>query len=245
MENHKPYLEGFIFLILLQPEIQEGMDYGKPRKGHPEGKVFYHTLEIIEKINGLGDTTETIFKLYILAIIHDSLKFKVDCQKPKIGENDHGMIARRFAEKFISDETFLSIIELHDRFYYLWRRFSRNGIFEQEEFKQTMNRVKDEMNIFLKFVLIDGATGDKSSEPRRWFLNKLVEMGYIHFSCGKETNQHSIESLLDFYLYNPQHFNNCLCRALYIFPIDRFLYYATIKCYFTYISQKIYFFMFS
>ncbi len=178
MKNCELFPERFIFLILSQPEIQKGMDYGEPRKGHPEGKVFYHILEIIGGINELDDTPETTFKLYVLAIIHDSFKFKVDRQKPKIGKNSHGMIARRFAEKFISDETFLSIIELHDECCYLWRKFIKDRTFEQEKFRQTTDRVKSEMDLYLKLVLIDGATGDKSLDKVRWFCNKLVEMGY-------------------------------------------------------------------
>lgn len=178
-------LERFIFLIFSQPEIQKGMDYGKSRKGHPEGKVFYHVLEIVERINELGDTPEITFKLYVLAVMHDSFKFKVDRRKPKIGENSHGMIARKFAERFISDETFLSMIELHDEYYHLWRKFAKKGIFEREKFRKMMDRVKGELDTFLKFVFIDGTTGDKSLEPRKWFYNKLVEMGYIRFPCEK------------------------------------------------------------
>jgi hypothetical protein len=41
-------------------------------------------------------------KLRIIAIIHDTFKYKVDRSKPKEGENHHGMLARRFAEKFIT-----------------------------------------------------------------------------------------------------------------------------------------------
>lgn len=168
--------------ILSKREIQEGLEYGKLRRGHPEGKVRFHVLEILEMINGLYGLVpkKVIGELRLIALIHDSLKHKVDRSKPKVGENNHGMLARRFAEQFPEfDKTFLSIIELHDTPYYTWRKFKKNGIFPEDDFKQKVYSVKQKLELFLMFALLDASTGDKQPEQKELFCEKLVELGYI------------------------------------------------------------------
>lgn len=174
-----PEFERLIFLILSQPEIQEGFEYGVPRPGHPEGKVGNHIAEIINRINNLNDPVDVIFKLYLLAIVHDSLKYQVNRKKPKTGENNHGMRARRFLERFISDENLLNILELHDAYYYQWKKFNDTGFFSEGEFKKMADRLNGGMELFMKFAFIDGTTGNKSIEPRIWLYNRLVEFGYL------------------------------------------------------------------
>lgn len=168
-----------IFLILSQPEIQEGFEYGVPRPGHPEGKVGNHIIEIIDRINKLNDSADVIFKLYLLAIVHDSLKYQVNRKKPKTGENNHGMRARRFLERFISDENLLNILELHDTYYYQWKKFNDTGFFSEGEFKKMADRLNGGMELFMKFAFIDGTTGNKSIEPRIWLYNRLADFGYL------------------------------------------------------------------
>lgn len=171
--------ERLIFLILSQPEIQEGFDYGKPRPGHPEGEVWKHILEIIGRINMLNDSRETTFKLYIIAAVHDSMKYQVKRHKPKIGINNHGMLARKFLERFVIDENLLNIIELHDAYYYQWKKFNDTGFFSEKTFRKMADRLKGDMELFVKFALIDGTTGNKSMEPREWLHKKLLKFGYL------------------------------------------------------------------
>lgn len=180
-EFTKPNLvfERLIFLIVSQPEIREGFGYGVPRRGHPEGTVLNHVMEIIRRINKLNESADVIFKLYLLAIVHDSLKYQVNRKKPKTGENNHGMRARRFLEKFISDENLLNIIELHDGYYYQWKKFNDIGFFSEKEFRKMADRLKGEMDLFMKFAFIDGTTGKKRVEPRIWLYDRLMEFGYL------------------------------------------------------------------
>ncbi len=177
----KPNLEfeRLIFLILSQPEIHEGFEYGVPRPGHPEGKVGNHIIEIINRVNKLNDPADVIFKLYLLATVHDSLKYQVNRKKPKTGENNHGMRARRFLERFISDENLLTIVELHDAYYYQWKKFNDTGFFSEGEFKKMADRLNGGMELFMRFAFIDGTTGNKSIEPRIWLYNRLMEFGYL------------------------------------------------------------------
>lgn len=165
--------------ILQDPEIQQGLKYGKPRDGHPEGSVENHIIEILERVDLRHDPPDETDKLRFAAIVHDAFQFKVDRRKPKIGENNHGMLARKFAERYISDKVLLDIIELHDAYYYMWIKFEKKGIFSEEEFRKLADRTKDGLRLYLEFMFIDGTTGDKKIEPRIWFYNKLIELGYL------------------------------------------------------------------
>ncbi len=59
--------------------------------------------------------------------MHDSLKSEVDNWRRRVGENHHAMRARRFAERYTTDERLLAAIELHDRPYHVWKRVQRTG----------------------------------------------------------------------------------------------------------------------
>ena len=45
--------------IIANPDFVTGVEYGKPRSGHPEGKVLYHIKEVLENIDKwYGDDEE-------------------------------------------------------------------------------------------------------------------------------------------------------------------------------------------
>ena len=107
--------------------LQEGLAWGKPRRGHPEGSVGAHVADLLATIERWGETGKRREELRFLALVHDSLKNRVSNWRPKTGENHHAMRARRFAERYVDDERLLATIELHDRPYDLWRKMRRRG----------------------------------------------------------------------------------------------------------------------
>lgn len=174
--------------ILSSAEIQQGLKYGQQRKGHLEGKVKNHVLELLGKVEKIhGKVAEkTICKLRFMIFLHDSLKYKVDRSKPKTGENNHGMLARRFAEKLISNEIMLSLIELHDLPYYTWQ-----GRVSDENFKQKIKRIQPELELFIQFIMLDTSTGDKDPQQRILFYEKLLAFGFIE----KEKLEYMIKNI--------------------------------------------------
>ncbi len=110
--------------------------------------------------------------------MHDSLKFQVEDGRPKTGENDHAMRARRLAERYTDDERLLAIIEEHDRPYRMWRRLRRTGRLDEEAFEKMLERVKDPP-LFLRFVELDGSTEGKNPEPVAWFKDELRRRGVV------------------------------------------------------------------
>ena len=161
------------------PELLGGLAWGSPRPGHPEGSVGRHVSELLSAVDAWGETGDRRAELRFLALVHDSLKRRVDQGRPKIGENHHAMRARRFAERYTNDERLLSVIELHDRSYALWRRLDRTGELQEEEFQRMLDAIPDPA-LFLRFVELDGSTAGKRPEPLAWLRAELERRGVMH-----------------------------------------------------------------
>ena len=154
------------------PELLAGWAWGQPRRGHPEGRVGAHVGHLLETIDAWGEPEPLRSELRFLALVHDSLKNRVRNTLPKAGENHHAMRARRFAERYTSDERLLTTIELHDRPYSLWRRMRRTGRAQDEALDEMLTRIPDP-RLFLRFVELDGSTEGKRPEPVEWLRDAL------------------------------------------------------------------------
>ena len=100
---------------------QQGVVWGEPRPGHSQGQVKYHIAEVLANIDRLARTDAERRDLRLIALIHDTFKYRVDLTKPRVGYNHHAMLARQFAERYLDDTAILDIIELHDEAFNAWR----------------------------------------------------------------------------------------------------------------------------
>jgi hypothetical protein len=158
--------------LIADPGLREGLAWGKPRSGHPEGSVGAHVADLLETVDRWGETGERRAELRFLAIVHDAMKYRVRDWLPKVGENHHAMRARRFAERYTSDERLLATIEQHDRPYALWRKLQRTGRLDELGMRRMLERIPDR-DLFLRFVELDGSTEGKNAEPVEWLKRKL------------------------------------------------------------------------
>jgi hypothetical protein len=158
------------------PALQEGLAWGEPRRGHPEGSVGAHVADLLETIERWGETGRRREELRFLALVHDSLKNKVQSWRPKTGENHHAMRARRFAERYVDEERLLATIEQHDRPYSLWRKMRRSGRLDEHALSEMLDRIPD-LDLFVRFVELDGSTEGKNHEPIRWLKAELAQRG--------------------------------------------------------------------
>lgn len=154
------------------PEIQEGMEWGKPRDGHPEGTVSEHVADLLRTIDGWREPGPRRSELRLLALLHDSQKNKVQQWRPKTGENHHAMRARRLAERYTDDERLLATIEHHDRPYAIWRRAQRTGRAQDEQLDEMLAEIPDP-GLFMRFVELDGSPQGKNPEPIAWLRDEL------------------------------------------------------------------------
>jgi hypothetical protein len=128
--------------------------------------------DLLEMVDSWGETGRRRAELRFLALVHDAMKFRVREWLPKVGENHHATRARRFAERYTSDERLLATIEQHDRPYALWRKLQRTGRLDERGFRQMLDRVPDR-DLFMRFVELDGSTDGKDPEPIGWLREEL------------------------------------------------------------------------
>ena len=162
--------------LAADPTLRNGLAWGQPRRGHPEGTVEAHVGELLRMIDEWGEQGARRMELRFLALVHDALKWRVDEGLPKTGENHHAMRARRFAERYTSDERLLASVELHDRPYAIWRRMRRSGKDPEEALEAMLDRLPD-LPLFLRFVEVDSSTEGKDPAPLEWFKGELARRG--------------------------------------------------------------------
>lgn len=161
--------------IVSKKDFVTGVMWGKPRQGHPEGKVLFHIGHVLKNID-LYSNSENRLKLRLIALIHDTFKYKVDIKTPKDKENNHAVFAHKFAEKYITDKDVLKVILLHDEAYNSWCEGNNAGNWEAAKQRaiQLIAKLSSSINIYLLFYQCDNETGNKNAECFTWFLNLVM-----------------------------------------------------------------------
>ena len=163
--------------IVGNADFVSGAMHGKPRSGHPEGQVIYHIKEVLENIDKFNGDDEDRKDLRIIAILHDTFKYKVNQNLPKTGQNHHGWIARKFAEKFPISPDVLQVIERHDDAYNAWSAGGRRGDWYKANARANLLiqglLIEGILDLYVKFYRCDNATGDKEQENYEWFINLI------------------------------------------------------------------------
>jgi hypothetical protein len=158
--------------ICADPGWREGAEWGEPRPGHPEGAVKHHISEVLANVDGYTTGPRQRARLRVVALTHDTFKHLVDIKQPRTGENHHGMIARRFTERFVTDdEGMLAIIELHDEAFNSYSKGARDGSWPKAEARaqRLLDRLGPELDDYLVFFRCDNETGSKAPDSLVWF----------------------------------------------------------------------------
>lgn len=161
--------------IIDDPEWQEGAAWGEPRPGHPEGAVVVHVEEVLRNVDGVALDREDRERLRFVALVHDTFKHRVDPSRPRIGENHHAVIARRFAERYTNDAELLDVIELHDEAFNSWVKGARGGKWDaaEERANRLLDRLGPSADFYLRFYRADNGTASKDQEPFDWFARLM------------------------------------------------------------------------
>lgn len=158
---------------------QQGALWGIPRSGHREGQVRYHIAEVLANVDRLARTDEERCALRLMALIHDSFKYRVDPSKPRRGTNHHAVLARRFAERYLDDPAILEVLELHDEAFNSWRMGALKGRWNEAEARVTrlVARLGTSLPLYLLFFRADSQTGSKERDSLIWFEQFLQRQG--------------------------------------------------------------------
>jgi HD domain len=165
--------------ICADTEWKKGAVWGKPRPGHSEGLVMYHIAEVLANIDRLATTDEERRRLRLIALIHDTFKYRVDVSRPKSGANHHAVIARRFAQRYLDEQAVLEIIELHDEAFNSWRLGALKGRWKEAEERASrlVARLGSSLPLYVRFYRADNATGSKEEDSLIWFEQFLRKRG--------------------------------------------------------------------
>ncbi len=173
MESQLPFtleneLEG---RIAADSQWQEGVQWGKPRHGHPEGTVKAHIATVLNNVDRFYAESPERHDLRLIALVHDTFKHQVDADRSRTGENHHAMRARRFAEQYIKDEPVLEVIELHDEAYNAWQKGNRDGKWDRarERAAVLIERLGDTLSLYVAFYHCDNTTEGKQPDCLEWF----------------------------------------------------------------------------
>lgn len=151
--------------VLSSQEFKQCRDYGRVRKGHPEGTVGKHVEHILDYIETHFKSDPDYGSLRLLAMLHDIGKFE-GAARP------HAKLSRDIAKKFIDDEGFLNLVLLHDKPYHFWTKFKKHGTVDRKLFYEIFNPLN--WRLLIKFRYCDNC--DRSQEPSHWFENTCKEI---------------------------------------------------------------------
>jgi hypothetical protein len=167
--------------LLTRDEFITGLLWGMPRYGHPEGKVAYHIMEVYQNIDFLNISSEDRIVQRLIALVHDTFKYKEDRSTPRDWSKHHGVLARKFIEKDLVAPYIYNIIELHDEAFYAWRAevIEKNMVESVRRLNRIDEALGDHLDKYLHFYMCDTLTGDKLRTPVKWVYDKAVELKWI------------------------------------------------------------------
>lgn len=161
-------------------EFRLGLFWGKPRYGHPEGKVIFHIREILDNIELLNVAPSIRSQLRLIAFVHDTFKY---LEEKSDWAKHHAFLARQFIEKHSKDTSVLDVIELHDEAYYSWRHLFVYNQPEigQERLTKLLARLQDNLQLYYLFFKCDTRTGDKNQAPLIWVESSFANIEILDF----------------------------------------------------------------
>lgn len=158
--------------LLKDPDFIKGLFWGKPRFGHPEGKVIFHIAEVLENVDKVNADPKVRTNLRLITFIHDTFKYLEDKSSyPRDWSKHHAVFARKFAEKYLTEKYLLDIIELHDEAYYAWRleKLYNKPTESKTRLSKLLSKIEPHVQLYYLFFKCDTQTGDKIQASVKWF----------------------------------------------------------------------------
>lgn len=158
-------------MIAADPQWSAGIAWGRPRAGHPEGRVVWHIREVLGNIDDYCAGAPDRARLRLIALTHDTFKYQAARGAPGRARPTHGWLARQFAQRYIADTGVLEVIELHDEAYKIWRALQADCDLSAAERRARglLARLGAHQALYMAFYNCDCRSGDKSIRHYQWF----------------------------------------------------------------------------
>lgn len=169
MENYEQILKQ----IQSDDTYQTNLDWGQPRAGHPEGSIRQHIRDLDSNLDLLKPrlSDDEYWKLRILIHTHDTFKPDAQAGVAIINPKSHASLAREFLGNYTDDEELLMTVQYHDEPFAQWRKY-RYGGDHSDRLQQLLDTITN-WDLFLVFLIVDGCTSGKSTEPLEWFFGEV------------------------------------------------------------------------
>ena len=158
--------------IAAAPEWQQGVEWGTPRRGHPEGAVKHHIADVLANADREAADDEERRRLRLAALVHDSFKYRAAEGTAPVGSaGHHGSHAARFLERFVDDPELVEVVRWHDEAFAAWFGLNRRGdrLRAERRALALAERLGPSLPLYLKFFRADNGTRGKSREAVDWF----------------------------------------------------------------------------
>ncbi len=150
------------------PRLLEGLAWGRPRKGHPEGAVGNHVADLLTTIDAWGETGGRRSDLRFIALVHDGFKYAVSAAPPQDSARTTTRCARAASPRTTRARSGCSPRSSSTTGpYHLWRRKRRTGHVPAHRLDAMLARIPD-LPLFVRFVELDGSTEGKRPDPIEW-----------------------------------------------------------------------------
>jgi hypothetical protein len=158
--------------IAADPAWQEGVEWGKPRRGHPEGAVKHHIADVLANVDGEATSAGERRRLRLAALVHDTFKYRAPEASARVGsERHHGSQAAAFLHRLVDDEELVLVVRWHDEAFAAWLGQVKGGDPRRAEERACAlaERLGGALPLYLRFFRADNATEGKSPQAVRWF----------------------------------------------------------------------------
>jgi hypothetical protein len=156
--------------IAADPDWREGIEWGKPRRGHPEGAVKFHVADVLENVEREATSREERRRLRLAALVHDTFKYRAPEASARVGSGDHhGSHAARFLARFVDDDELLELVRWHDEAFAAWLGVRRDRRRAEQRVCALVERLGESLPLYLRFFRADNSTEGKSPESVEWF----------------------------------------------------------------------------
>ena len=160
--------------IAADPEWREGIEWGTPRRGHPEGAVKTHIADVLANVDREAASPDERRRLRLAALVHDSFKYRAPESSASVGgDAHHGSHAARFLERFVDDPDLVEVVRWHDEAFAAWMGRRRNPVRAEARVRALARQLGPALPLYRRFFRADNATGDKSPKSVEWFEELL------------------------------------------------------------------------
>ena len=158
--------------IAADPEWRTGVEWGTPRRGHPEGAVKHHIADVLANVDREAADEEERRRLRLAALVHDAFKYRAPEGSARVGSpGHHGSQAAQFLERFVDDPELVELVRWHDEAFAAWFGLNRRGDRDRaiRRARALAERLGPSLPLYVKFFRADNGTRGKSSDAVEWF----------------------------------------------------------------------------